>query len=71
MFPGLDEPPPRPLGKELHGIDDRPPVLPDNIESYTWTVTEIGGSFSTTITRQTRHAPAVAGVGVSAAHRVL
>jgi hypothetical protein len=54
MFPGLDEPPPRPLGKELDGVDDRPPVLPDNIESYTWTVTELGRRppFSTTVTRQ-------------------
>ncbi|CAN5800299.1 hypothetical protein BH18ACT2_BH18ACT2_19920 [soil metagenome] len=52
MFPGLDEPPARPLGKELEGIDDHPPVLPDNVRSYTWTVDEIGGSFSTTVTRQ-------------------
>jgi hypothetical protein len=52
MFPGLDEPPPRPLAKELDGVDQRPPELPDNIRSYTWTVTEIGGPFTTTVTKQ-------------------
>jgi GDSL-like Lipase/Acylhydrolase family len=53
MFPGLDEPPRRPLGKELDGVDDDPPALPDNIRSYTWTVTEIGGGrYSTTVTRR-------------------
>lgn len=49
-FPRLKEPPGRPLGKELEGVDDDPP-LPDNIRSYTWTVTEIDGSFSTTVTK--------------------
>jgi hypothetical protein len=59
MFPGLDEPPPRPLGKELDGLDDNAPRLPDNIRSYTWTVTEktdAGRAFSTTVTRD-RDAP--------------
>ena len=53
MFPGLDVPPPRPLGKELEGVDDHSPVLPDYIRSYTWTVTELGGGrYSTTLTKQ-------------------
>ena len=53
MFPGLEEPSPRPLGKELDGVDDGSPVLPDDVRSYTWTVTELGGGrYSTTMTRQ-------------------
>jgi hypothetical protein len=57
--PELDEPAPRPLGKELEGIDDERPVLPDTIESYTWTVTEMtdpSRAFSTTVTKD-RGAP--------------
>ena len=53
-LPELDEPPPRPLGKELDGVDDDRPVLPDDIESYTWTVTErteASEAFSTTVTK--------------------
>jgi hypothetical protein len=48
-----------PLGKELDGVDDHPPELPDSIESYTWTVaerTDARGAFSTTVTKD-REAP--------------
>jgi hypothetical protein len=51
MLPGMDEPPRRPLGKDLDGGDDHARVVPDGVESYTWTVNEIEGSFATTVTK--------------------